>query len=82
MISVTEKTLQDLQFPTVLETISNICNTYIGKQKALEIKPFQDKETLMNALMHTWSMFRLSKITMPFPITILMPSPMKSSFWQ
>ena len=53
MISITEKTLQDLQFPTVLETISDICNTDIGKQKALEIIPFRDKETLMNALMQT-----------------------------
>ena len=53
MISITEKTLQDLQFPTVLETISSICNTDIGKQKALEITPFRDKETLMSALMQT-----------------------------
>ena len=53
MISITEKTLQDLQFPTVLETISAICNTNIGKQKALEITPFKDKETLMTALMQT-----------------------------
>lgn len=53
MISITEKTLQDLQFPTVLETISTICNTDIGKQKALEITPFKDKETLMQALMQT-----------------------------
>jgi DNA mismatch repair protein MutS2 len=53
MISITEKTLQDLQFPTVLETISTICNTDIGKQKALEITPFRDKETLMKALMQT-----------------------------
>jgi DNA mismatch repair protein MutS2 len=53
MISITEKTLQDLQFPTVLETISEICNTDIGKQKALEITPFREKETLMNALMQT-----------------------------
>ncbi len=53
MISITEKTLQDLQFPTVLETISAICNTDIGKQKALQITPFRDKETLMNALMQT-----------------------------
>ncbi len=53
MISITEKTLQDLQFPTVLETISAICNTDIGKQKALEITPFRDKETLMSALMQT-----------------------------
>jgi DNA mismatch repair protein MutS2 len=53
MISITEKTLQDLQFPTILETLSAICNTDIGKQKALEIIPFNEKETLMNALMHT-----------------------------
>ena len=53
MISITEKTLQDLQFPTVLETLSAICNTDIGKQKALEITPFRDKESLMEALLQT-----------------------------
>ena len=53
MISITEKTLQDLQFPTILETLSAICNTDIGKQKALEIIPFNEKETLMNALLQT-----------------------------
>ncbi|OXA97148.1 DNA mismatch repair protein MutS [Flavobacterium oncorhynchi] len=53
MISITEKTLQDLQFPTVLETISDGCNTDIGKEKALQITPFRDKETLMQALMQT-----------------------------
>ena len=53
MISITEKTLQDLQFTTILETLSNICNTDIGKQKALDIKPFSDQETLMKALYQT-----------------------------
>ncbi len=53
MISITEKTLQDLQFPTVLETISTICNTDIGKEKALAITPFKDKDTLMRALLQT-----------------------------
>ncbi len=53
MISITEKTLQDLQFPTVLETLSTICNTDIGKQKALEIVPLKDKDTLMEALLQT-----------------------------
>lgn len=53
MISITEKTLQDLQFPTVLETLSAICNTDIGKQKALDIAPFKDKESLMEALLQT-----------------------------
>jgi DNA mismatch repair protein MutS2 len=53
MISITEKTLQDLQFPTVLETISSGCNTEIGAQKALEIVPFQDAITLEKALLQT-----------------------------
>lgn len=53
MISITDKTLQDLQFPTVLETISSICNTDIGKQKALEIIPFKTKESLITALLQT-----------------------------
>ncbi|MBC7641285.1 MAG: DNA mismatch repair protein MutS [Flavobacterium sp.] len=53
MISITEKTLQDLQFPTVLETISAGCNTEIGAQKALEIVPFQDANSLEKALLQT-----------------------------
>lgn len=53
MISITDKTLQDLQFPTVLETISSICNTDIGAAKALEIKPFSDEVSLMMALHQT-----------------------------
>ena len=53
MISITDKTLQDLQFPTVLDTISSSCNTELGKQKALEIIPFKEKELLMNALLQT-----------------------------
>ncbi|WP_432221524.1 endonuclease MutS2 [Flavobacterium sp. TMP13] len=53
MISITDKTQQDLQFPTILETISAICNTEIGKEKALTIKPFSDKESLLQALKQT-----------------------------
>ena len=53
MISITDKTLQDLEFNTVLQTISERCNTEIGKQKALKIVPFKDKETLMDALLQT-----------------------------
>ena len=33
MISITDKTLQDLEFNTILETISALCNTEIGKEK-------------------------------------------------
>ena len=53
MININEKTIDDLQFPTLLETLSSICNTDIGKQKALEIKPFKEKEELMDALFQT-----------------------------
>ncbi|HEU0135659.1 MAG TPA: DNA mismatch repair protein MutS, partial [Flavobacterium sp.] len=53
MISITEKTLQDLQFPTILETVAGICNTDIGKEKALAIVPFRDKESLLSALRET-----------------------------
>jgi len=53
MISITDKTLQDLEFSTILQTISHRCNTEIGKQKALELIPFKEKEDLMNALMQT-----------------------------
>jgi DNA mismatch repair protein MutS2 len=53
MISITDKTLQDLQFPTILETIASGCNTEPGQKKALEIKPFNDKPELMQALWET-----------------------------
>lgn len=53
MISITKKTLQDLEFGTVLQTISDRCVTEIGKQKAQEIVPFANKETLMDALLQT-----------------------------
>ncbi|WP_395053845.1 DNA mismatch repair protein MutS [Flavobacterium sp.] len=53
MISITEKTLQDLEFSTVLQTISEGCNTEMGKLKALEIVPFQEKELLMDNLVQT-----------------------------
>ncbi len=53
MISITAKTLQDLEFTTILETISAICNTEIGKEKTLAITPIVDKDVLMNALLQT-----------------------------
>ena len=53
MINITEKTLQDLQFPTILETISSICNTDAGKEKAHQIKPYRDEVELMASLKQT-----------------------------
>jgi DNA mismatch repair protein MutS2 len=53
MISITPKTLQDLQFPTVLESLSLLCNTELGKQKSLQIVPFKERTVLMDALLQT-----------------------------
>jgi DNA mismatch repair protein MutS2 len=53
MISITQKTLQDLEFNTVLETIASRCNTDIGEAKAMEITPFKNKEELLTNLKQT-----------------------------
>ncbi|AUC81520.1 DNA mismatch repair protein MutS [Lacinutrix sp. Bg11-31] len=53
MINIHKKTLQDLEFATVLEQVSEYCVTNLGNKKALTIEPFQDKETLLNALQLT-----------------------------
>ena len=53
MISITEKTLKDLEFHTILQTISDRCNTEIGMEKALQIQPFKDKEILYSELAYT-----------------------------
>ncbi|WP_338410107.1 DNA mismatch repair protein MutS [uncultured Flavobacterium sp.] len=53
MISITQKTLQDLEFTTILETVSEKCNTEIGVQKALQIVPFKEKSELMDSLSQT-----------------------------
>lgn len=53
MISITDKTLQDLEFTTILQAIANSCTTEIGKSKALAITPYKDKELLMEALQQT-----------------------------
>lgn len=53
MISITDKTLKDLEFHTVLEAVSSGCITEPGKEKAFAIAPLKDKETLMDALRQT-----------------------------
>ena len=53
MISITEKTLQDLEFNTVLETIATRCNTDIGEEKAMAITPFKNKKELLINLKQT-----------------------------
>ncbi|UYW02041.1 DNA mismatch repair protein MutS [Flavobacterium agricola] len=53
MISITNKTLEDLEFNTILETISGLCTTEMGKEKAFDIVPYKDKEELLDALAQT-----------------------------
>ncbi|KOS05205.1 DNA mismatch repair protein MutS [Flavobacterium akiainvivens] len=53
MISITDKTLKDLEFGTVLEAVSSGCVTEPGMEKALQIVPFKNRDTLMEALHQT-----------------------------
>lgn len=53
MIHIHEKTLQDLEFQTVLQQVSELCVTPLGNQKALDITPFKTKEDLQSALLLT-----------------------------
>ncbi|HEY5688026.1 MAG TPA: DNA mismatch repair protein MutS [Yeosuana sp.] len=53
MINIHEKTLQDLEFHTVLEQVSEHCITALGNEKALQITPFKTKEELLAALQLT-----------------------------
>ncbi|CDF79394.1 recombination inhibitory protein MutS2 [Formosa agariphila KMM 3901] len=53
MINIHQKTLQDLEFQTVLEQVSEYCITNLGHNAALEILPFKHKEDVLNALQLT-----------------------------
>lgn len=53
MKSITKKTLQDLEFNTILKQISDLCYTEIGKEQALLIEPFANKELLLQELKQT-----------------------------
>ncbi len=47
MIKISSKSLEDLEFPTVCEQISELCVTGQGKEKALTIQPYKNfRETV------------------------------------
>ena len=50
MINIHKKTLQDLEFSTVLQQVSEHCITALGNNKTLEIQPYKNKDELLNAL--------------------------------
>src|SRR5665811_1749058 len=53
MVKIPKKTLQDLEFPTVLQQVSTRCNTELGKANALGIQPISDPEMLLQVLGQT-----------------------------
>ena len=48
--NISEKTLQDLEFASILEQVSAYCISDLGKQLVLGIKPINDRETLFREL--------------------------------
>ncbi|WP_298516102.1 DNA mismatch repair protein MutS [uncultured Kordia sp.] len=50
MIKIHSKTLDDLEFETVLQQVSEHAVTTYGKQKISDTKPFQDKDVLLTNL--------------------------------
>jgi DNA mismatch repair protein MutS2 len=48
--SISEKTLQDLEFSTVLQHITEFCISGLGKEKVLEISPIRNKRQLFKEL--------------------------------
>ncbi len=50
MISINEKTLNDLEFPTVLKQVSEYCITPLGNEKSLKTTPYKNKNDLINSL--------------------------------
>jgi len=53
MQQIHSKTLQDLEFPTVLEQLAARCNTELGKEAVLKLQPLTDKEYLKTVLGQT-----------------------------
>ena len=45
--NISEKTLQDLEFNSVLEQVSEFSITSLGKENVLKVKPFQNNEELL-----------------------------------
>ncbi len=52
MINIHEKTLNDLEFSTVLDQIREHAITALGKEAVLTILPFEDEEQLMRELVY------------------------------
>ncbi|WP_139854669.1 endonuclease MutS2 [Aequorivita sinensis] len=60
MIKIDKKTLEDLEFPTVLNQISELCVTEPGREQVLSIRPFQEFSEIEPELL------RLKEFTVSF----------------
>lgn len=67
MVSIQTKTLQDLQFETVLQTISDVCVTDLGKEQVLSIIPFRESEELKENLARTTEFVSSFENSNPIP---------------
>ncbi len=50
MINIHDKTLQDIEFNTVLQQVAEQCITDLGRQETLGIKPYQSRELVLRSL--------------------------------
>ncbi|REE79837.1 DNA mismatch repair protein MutS2 [Lutibacter oceani] len=50
MSNISEKTLIDLEFFTILQSVSHLCISELGKNSALQIRPFNSKNKLIPEL--------------------------------
>src|SRR5690606_7167068 len=53
MNNISSKTLQDLEFNTVLQQLAGRCSTELGKENVLELAPLDTKETILDRLGQT-----------------------------
>ncbi|WP_445382133.1 endonuclease MutS2 [Robiginitalea sp. IMCC43444] len=53
MKQLPKKTIEDLEFPTVLAQLAELCHTQPGKERALELSPFKEHGELMDSLGRT-----------------------------
>ena len=52
-VSISEKTLEDLEFDTILERIKTFCISDLGRKSIVNIRPFVKKEKLHSELKKT-----------------------------
>ncbi|XLS30990.1 endonuclease MutS2 [Flavobacteriaceae bacterium M23B6Z8] len=54
MNNIPEKSLQDLEYGTVLQHLSDRCNTEMGKSAILELTPYKEKSKMLTSLQRTF----------------------------